>query len=320
VGEVVALKKRQHRRPDPPADLLLGFRPAPELEDWARAVFIRDDGPLHNVEHQHLHDATLGFAWAAEENVKAGMRVLGQAELMPPMAMGKWQRARAIEQMKDWFGCLPDFLVTVDVVSGTFDDASFCALVEHELYHCAQATDAFGYPKFHRDSGDPIWGIRVARRRGIRRRGGPLRHRGDRNDRAGQGRRCEGAGGDGDDRACLRHLRPQAAGMMVQALGRHRGRMMRLWVAQDGRCGLCGEKMPALTTRNKGHRWTVDHVWPRRYGFFNLGSTVLAHGPCNTRKGDRDPTGCELVMLAAANARLNLRLEVKPGHILELAA
>jgi hypothetical protein len=67
---------------------------------------------------------------------------------------------RAIEQMKDWFGCLPDFLVTVDVVSGTFDDASFCALVEHELYHCAQATDAFGYPKFHRDSGDPIWGIR----------------------------------------------------------------------------------------------------------------------------------------------------------------
>lgn len=161
MGEVVALKKRQHRRPEPPSDLLLGFRPAPELEDWARAVFIAGDGPLHNVEHQHLNDAAVGFAWTAEENVKAGMRVLGQAELMPPMAMGKWQRARAIEQMKDWFGCLPDFLVTVDVVSGTFDDASFCALVEHELYHCAQATDAFGYPKFHRDSGDPIWGIRA---------------------------------------------------------------------------------------------------------------------------------------------------------------
>jgi hypothetical protein len=95
VGEVVALKKRQHRRPDPPADLLLGFRPAPELEDWARAVFIRNTttGRCTTSSTSTSTTPTLGFAWAAEENVKAGMRVLGQAELMPPMAMGKWQRA-----------------------------------------------------------------------------------------------------------------------------------------------------------------------------------------------------------------------------------
>lgn len=159
VGEVVALRMRQHRRPDPP-DIVLGFAPAPELEQWARAVFIDDDGPLSNVDHQHLRDATLGFAWAAEENTRQGQRILGTSELMPPMAMGKWPRARAIAQMQDWFGHLPDFLVTIDIVAGSFDDASFCALIEHELYHCAQQVDAFGFPKFHRETGDPIWGIR----------------------------------------------------------------------------------------------------------------------------------------------------------------
>lgn len=159
MGEVVALRKRQHRRPEPP-DIIAGFKPAPELEQWARTVFIDEGGPLANPEHEHLQSATIGFAWAGEENSRSNRRILGQTELMPPMAMGKWQRCRAIEQMADWFGEVPDFLITIDVVAGTFDDASFCALIEHELTHCAQAKDAMGYPKFNRDSGEPMWAIR----------------------------------------------------------------------------------------------------------------------------------------------------------------
>jgi hypothetical protein len=111
-------------------------------------VFIDGDGALHNPEHEHLDKATIGFAWATEENSRNGRRILGLTELMPPMAMGKWSRARALEQMADWFGDVPDFLITIDVVAASFDDASFCALIEHELYHCAQQRDAFGNPKF----------------------------------------------------------------------------------------------------------------------------------------------------------------------------
>lgn len=160
MGEVVALRSRRFRRPEPPQDLLLGFRPSIELREWATSVFIDPEGPLHNPEHEHLEQASIGFAWAAVENVRNGRRILGQAELMPPMAMGKWQRERAIQLMCDWFGAMPDFLVTIDACCASFDDASFCAVVEHELYHCAQQKDREGYPKFHRDSGEPMFGIR----------------------------------------------------------------------------------------------------------------------------------------------------------------
>lgn len=158
MGEIVHLQKRQYRRPPSP-DLLSGFQPSEELAAWARAVFIAPDGPLHNPEHSHLEHATIGFAWTGEAYEKAQRRVLGQSELMPPMAMGKWQRGRALAQMSDWFGDCPDFLITIDVVAGSFDDASFCALIEHELYHCAQRLDLEGNPKFNQD-GDPVWGIR----------------------------------------------------------------------------------------------------------------------------------------------------------------
>lgn len=161
MGEVVALHgKRRFRRPMPPDDLVVGFRPSTELAEWARAVFIDPTGPLANPEHEHLDKATIGFAWATEEYNRGGRRILGLTELMPPMAMGKWSRARAIEQMGDWFGDVPDFLITIEVVAASFDDASFCALVEHELTHCAQAKDAMGYPKFNRDTGEPVWGVR----------------------------------------------------------------------------------------------------------------------------------------------------------------
>ncbi|MCY1459247.1 hypothetical protein D9M71_767050 [compost metagenome] len=51
--------------------------------------------------------------------------------------------------MRKWFGEVPDYLITLAAdYCAECTDAEFCALVEHELYHIAQATDQYGAPKF----------------------------------------------------------------------------------------------------------------------------------------------------------------------------
>lgn len=156
------------QRPMPPADLVDlnslampdRFVPAPDVREWIENAFLYDDAPLHNPDHRHLMDAELGIVWTNSDNVRNMRVVLGQAELMPPMAMGKWARARACQQIGEWFGSMPDFLLTFSAPAAAgMDDASFCALVEHELYHCAQNVDVFGMPKFKND-GTPSFGIR----------------------------------------------------------------------------------------------------------------------------------------------------------------
>lgn len=152
------------KRPMPPIDMLEPvpeiFAPSQDLREWVTATFIAEAGELANPDHAHLADAEIGFLWTNVDNARAMRVVAGQAELMPPMAMGKWQRARAMQQVTEWFGDLPDFLITIHApIAATMDDASFCALVEHELYHCAQAVDRYGMPKF-RDDGSPIFQIR----------------------------------------------------------------------------------------------------------------------------------------------------------------
>jgi 5-methylcytosine-specific restriction endonuclease McrA len=71
---------------------------------------------------------------------------------------------------------------------------------------------------------------------------------------------------------------------------------------QGGICPLCGGSLYLGGL-------SVDHVWPRRGAGrgmkYNL---VAAHQRCNHRKGDRLPTGCELVWLTAVNARLGIEL------------
>jgi hypothetical protein len=75
--------------------------------------------------------------------------------------MGKWSRSRVEQQIHEWFGMEPDFLITIDALWwGTADDAQCCALVEHELYHCAQERDEFGSPTFNRDTGRPKYAMR----------------------------------------------------------------------------------------------------------------------------------------------------------------
>lgn len=151
-------------RPQPPSHVVdaLGavFAPSPELEEWARATFLEPSSPLFNEDHTHLQMASLGFLWTNEPNSRGGRVVIGQCEIMPPMAMGKWQRARAIAQVEEWFGAMPDFIITISAPAAEIlDDASFMALIEHELYHAAQDRDDFGMPKFRRN-GRPAFAMR----------------------------------------------------------------------------------------------------------------------------------------------------------------
>lgn len=151
-------------RPQPPRELFdvearVSFLPAPELAEWARETFIEDGAELLNEEHAHLQHGSVAFVWTNIPNARAGHRIVGQCEIMPPMAMGKWQKARAEEQVEQWFGEVPDFLITIDAnYAAQCDDAEFCSLVEHELLHAGQEMGPLG-PKFTK-AGKPKFAIR----------------------------------------------------------------------------------------------------------------------------------------------------------------
>jgi hypothetical protein len=129
---------------------------------WVEATFLDPASQLHNAEHAHLAHAEIGFLWTVVENNRKGRRIIGQCEEGKPQgAMGKWARARAEMQVKQWFGFVPDFIITLDAeYCRACGDAEFMALIEHELYHAAQETDAFGAPKFSRSTGRPVFTIR----------------------------------------------------------------------------------------------------------------------------------------------------------------
>lgn len=135
------------------------FVPAPDLAEWIRDTFINATGPLANERHEHLMDANIGVLWTNAINTSKMRTVLGMAEI--PQAMGgAWKRGRAEQQMREWFQFVPDFVLTFYAPEcRLLADRSFCALVEHELCHCAQAEDQYGSPKFGR-MGEPIFAIR----------------------------------------------------------------------------------------------------------------------------------------------------------------
>ena len=139
-------------RPQPSADLLDSFYlrliPAPEVWEWLQAEILADTGSIHNEEHAHLIDADIRVMWASAAFTKKGRTVVGQAEQVAFRA-GGWQKARMEQQMRDWFGDVPAYIITLAAdYCAQCSDADFCALVEHELYHIAQATDQYGAPKF----------------------------------------------------------------------------------------------------------------------------------------------------------------------------
>ncbi|NKG32481.1 hypothetical protein FVB43_20835 [Erwinia rhapontici] len=144
-------------RPSPHGSLLNEFHPytrlipAPEINDWVSDQILSADGHLHNPDHIHLIDADIRFMWASSAFTKKGRTVLGQAEEVS-MRAGGWQKARMEQQMHEWFGEVPKYIITLAAdFCAQCTDLEFCALVEHELYHIAQQTDEFGAPAFTRE-------------------------------------------------------------------------------------------------------------------------------------------------------------------------
>ncbi len=142
-------------RPMPPDDLLeslwLTLRPATGVWDWIQREILDTTGSIHNEEHAHLIDASVGVMWASSSFAKKGRSVLGQAEQLMIRA-GGWQKARQEQQMRDWFGEEPEFLITLAAdYCAQCSEAEFCALVEHELYHIAHKLDKYGAPAFTQD-------------------------------------------------------------------------------------------------------------------------------------------------------------------------
>lgn len=124
-----------------------------------QAAYIAEGSPLCNEDHEHLRGAHIGVLWTNVQNSKQMKMIAGTAEI-PNVQGSKWIKARAEFQMVEWFGTVPDFLITLYApYCADADHASFLALCEHECYHCAQAVDVFGEPKF-RLTGEPAFAMR----------------------------------------------------------------------------------------------------------------------------------------------------------------
>lgn len=136
------------------------FIPAPDLRDWVQRTFVAGTGPLHNPAHRHLDGADLEFMWAADGFERAGRTVVGTAEQVSFRA-GGWQKRRQEQQMCDWYGRVPGFLITISAgFALSCTDAQFCMVLEHELHHVDHATDKYGAPAFDRETGKPKLAIR----------------------------------------------------------------------------------------------------------------------------------------------------------------
>lgn len=142
-------------RPMPP-DNMDGMEeniaPAAGMREWILRTFVEPDAPLYNEDHKHIALVDFDCLWAGASYLRQGRTVLGLTEHVSFRVSG-WPRWRQEQQLTGWFeGRVPDFLITL---SGPYcreaDEAEFCALVEHELYHIGQKKDEFGEPAFTDD-------------------------------------------------------------------------------------------------------------------------------------------------------------------------
>ena len=137
-------------------DIGIRLTPAPEVWDWLHAEILADTGSIHNPDHAHLLDADISVIWASSSFEKQGRTVLGQAEQVAFRA-GGWQKARMEQQMRDWFGEVPAFIITLAAdYCAQCSETDFCALIEHELYHIAQDTNQCGEPAFTKEGGPKL--------------------------------------------------------------------------------------------------------------------------------------------------------------------
>jgi len=79
--------------------------------------------------------------------------------------------------------------------------------------------------------------------------------------------------------------------------------------AQGNMCPVCLGPF-SMELHNHPLAPNFDHVWPRKGGTVERrggwGNFLLTHTCCNEAKGDRNPTGCELLMLFAVNRAMGL--------------
>lgn len=160
---VKAAEAVARRRPLPPPDLDPAgeFRPDPSLAKWVSDTFIEREGPLANLDHMHLRMARIGYLWTNVPNARHQKIIAGTCELGKPNALGKWPKAQMLQQRREWFGDVPDFIITLDAGCAlSMDDISFCAVIEHELSHARYELDEAGGIKFSKSTGLPVWALR----------------------------------------------------------------------------------------------------------------------------------------------------------------
>ncbi|HBW0878232.1 TPA: hypothetical protein MED72_002772 [Klebsiella variicola] len=164
------MAENDNRRPYPPVNFAgenwlpyTRLIPAAEIGEWVNQNILSEDGRIHNPDHEHLvsalADADITFMWASGSFAKSGRIVLGQCEQVM-MRAGGWQKSRMEQQMHEWFGRIPKFIITLAAdYCEQCNDMEFCALVEHELFHIAQKVDEYGAPKFTKE-GLPVLTLR----------------------------------------------------------------------------------------------------------------------------------------------------------------
>jgi hypothetical protein len=151
-------------RPKPPdslteSDAVSHFVAAPELDEWARATFLDPESELYNPSHDHLSAAHIGWLWTDIRNTRQMRDIAGEAEI-PSVMGGAWKRGRFEAQMEQWFGAVPDFVITIYApAAAEMSNREFCALIEHEMLHCGQAVTAYGLPRFNQ-RGQPVFSMR----------------------------------------------------------------------------------------------------------------------------------------------------------------
>lgn len=93
-------------------------------------------------------------------------------------------------------------------------------------------------------------------------------------------------------------LRPR-----VQHFGWKARVLAQLLDAQEGRCCLCHEPLDIAAPRYEDGA-NLDHVVPRVRGGRDADNLLATHRRCNSEKGGRSPTGCEVLWLAVVNLRI----------------
>lgn len=98
---------------------------------------------------------------------------------------------------------------------------------------------------------------------------------------------------------------------------KHHHKAVRIAKAQDWLCAICGRPINKQARFGGRAGLSIDHVfplnrehvtrpnWRSRKPEWTAANHVAAHGQCNSVKGHRPPTGCELIWLLAVDARLN---------------